>query len=50
MMDEIEFTGRIDSLGSSGITVDGIFFMVNESTLVVDDDDNPIFVWRSIHW
>ena len=40
--DEVEFTGRIDALETGGITVDGIFFVVNNATAVLDDDNNPI--------
>ncbi|MBX2819544.1 MAG: T9SS type A sorting domain-containing protein [Rhodothermaceae bacterium] len=40
--DEVEFTGRIDALEEGGITVDGIFFVVNNATQVLDDDKNPI--------
>ena len=40
--DEVEFTGRIDALEDGGITVDGIFFVVNNATQVRDDDDNVI--------
>ena len=40
--DEVEFTGRIDALETGGITVDGIFFVVNNATAVLDDNNNPI--------
>ena len=40
--DEIEFTGRVDSLHAGGITVDGVFFVVNDATQVLDDDNQPI--------
>ena len=40
--DEVEFTGRIDALEEGGITVDGIFFVVNNATQVLNDDNNPI--------
>jgi len=39
--DEVEFTGRIDALEEGGITVDGIFFVVNNATQVLDNNNNP---------
>ncbi len=35
---EVEFTGRIDALGTDNITVAGITFAVNNSTIILDDD------------
>ena len=40
--DEVEFTGKIDALEEGGITVSGIFFVVNNSTKVFNDDDMAI--------
>ena len=40
--DEVEFTGTIEALGPASITVDGITFVVDTQTIVLDDDNNAI--------
>lgn len=42
LFDEIEIRGTIRALTDTSITVGGFTFLVNESTVVLDGDDNPI--------
>lgn len=40
--DQVELTGTIESISDSALVVDGIEFFVTESTVILDDDHNPI--------
>ena len=41
---EVEFTGHVDSLQTNGITVNGVFFIINDATELLNDDNNSISV------
>ncbi len=40
--DELEFTGRIDSLTAESITVDGFLFLIGASTEILNDNNDPV--------
>lgn len=40
--DEVEFTGKINAITVSNVTVGDVTFLVDDNTVVLDDDNNPI--------
>ncbi|MFQ5570328.1 MAG: DUF5666 domain-containing protein, partial [Rhodothermales bacterium] len=40
--DEVEVTGTIEEIGADHLVVAGITFFVDENTIILDDDDQPL--------